>query len=250
MFAYRPRRRARSPSSLSTGIGVAPTPLTNAASFDAPASPSRATKAHAAPAIASALRRRGSAPLNAASTWPAMKQSRSGSRAAASGTPSWLSSDVIMAAPGTRSGNAAQPLLLLGARDGQHDEFRFGDDDGIVGADVDRAEPDAGLEPIVAVHADDERRRERLPGGKRNRGAQRAEPDDREPIEDRRALRPASGLHDRQERPVGHQPTPQPRRATGSTQMERPMAGAMMRSSAIRRSNCEGNKVCAPSLSA
>jgi hypothetical protein len=32
--------------------------------------------------------------------------------------------------------------------------------------------------------------------------------------------------------------------------MLRPMAGAMMRNSAIRRSNCDGNIDCAPSLSA
>ena len=41
-----------------------------------------------------------------------------------------------------------------------------------------------------------------------------------------------------------------PRRATGSKQMLRPIAGAMTRSSAIRRSNCEGNIDWAPSLSA
>ena len=38
--------------------------------------------------------------------------------------------------------------------------------------------------------------------------------------------------------------------ATGSRQMLRPIAGAMIRSSAIRRSNCAGNSDCAPSLSA
>ena len=43
---------------------------------------------------------------------------------------------------------------------------------------------------------------------------------------------------------------PHPRRFTGSRQMLRPMAGAMMRSSAISRSNCDGNSDCAPSLSA
>ena len=42
----------------------------------------------------------------------------------------------------------------------------------------------------------------------------------------------------------------QPRRATGSRQMLRPIAGAMIRSSAISRSNCAGNIDCAPSLSA
>ena len=42
----------------------------------------------------------------------------------------------------------------------------------------------------------------------------------------------------------------QPRRAIGSRQMLRPMAGAMMRSSAINRSNCGGCIDCAPSLSA
>ena len=41
-----------------------------------------------------------------------------------------------------------------------------------------------------------------------------------------------------------------PRRATGSRQMLRPIAGAMIRSSAINRSNCAGNIDCAPSLSA
>ncbi len=44
--------------------------------------------------------------------------------------------------------------------------------------------------------------------------------------------------------------TPHPRRATGSRQMLRPIAGAMMRSSAISRSNCAGNSDCAPSLNA
>ncbi len=34
--------------------------------------------------------------------------------------------------------------------------------------------------------------------------------------------------------------TPHPLRATGSRQMPRPIAGAMIRSSAIRRSNCDG----------
>ena len=43
---------------------------------------------------------------------------------------------------------------------------------------------------------------------------------------------------------------PTPARATASRQMLRPIAGAMMRSSAIRRSNCDGNIDCAPSLSA
>ena len=40
---------------------------------------------------------------------------------------------------------------------------------------------------------------------------------------------------------------PHPRRATGSRQMLRPIAGAMIRSSAISRSNCAGNIDCAPS---
>ena len=44
--------------------------------------------------------------------------------------------------------------------------------------------------------------------------------------------------------------TPHPRLATGSRQMPRPIAGAMIRSSAISRSNCDGNIDCAPSLSA
>ena len=34
---------------------------------------------------------------------------------------------------------------------------------------------------------------------------------------------------------------PHPRRVTGSRQMLRPIAGAMIRSSAINRSNCDGN---------
>ena len=42
----------------------------------------------------------------------------------------------------------------------------------------------------------------------------------------------------------------QPRRASGSVQMLRPIAGAMIRSSAISRSNCTGNIDCAPSESA
>jgi hypothetical protein len=42
----------------------------------------------------------------------------------------------------------------------------------------------------------------------------------------------------------------QPRLATGSRQMLRPMAGAMMRNSAISRSNWLGNIDCAPSLNA
>jgi len=42
----------------------------------------------------------------------------------------------------------------------------------------------------------------------------------------------------------------QPLRDTGSRQMLRPIAGAMMRSSAISRSNCAGNIDWAPSLHA
>ena len=42
----------------------------------------------------------------------------------------------------------------------------------------------------------------------------------------------------------------QPRLATGSRQIDRPMAGAMIRSSAMSRSNCDGNIDWAPSLSA
>ena len=41
-----------------------------------------------------------------------------------------------------------------------------------------------------------------------------------------------------------------PRRATASRQMLRPIAGAMIRNSAMSRSNCAGNRDCAPSLRA
>ena len=44
--------------------------------------------------------------------------------------------------------------------------------------------------------------------------------------------------------------TPQPRRATASRQILRPMAGAMILSSAIKRSNWPGKSDCAPSLNA
>ena len=54
---------------------------------------------------------------------------------------------------------------------------------------------------------------------------------------------------------IGHLPwsarrAPSRRGVTGSRQMLRPIAGAMIRSSAISRSNCAGNIDCAPSLSA
>src|SRR5205814_2141051 len=62
---------------------------------------------------------------------------------------------------------------------------------------------------------------------------------------DRPADQPKSGDADRAKRRLTH--LLQPRRATDSTQILLPIAGAMTRSSAMSRSNCAGNIDCAPS---
>ena len=140
-------------------------------------------------------------------------------------------------------------------------------------------EPHRRLEHVLVVDGDDERRRPDLPRRQRNRSADQPQADDADLLEDRRCPSRRAGLdngefHDdcrfrlqiaiRDETQIDSRSQcgicncssiarfydPQPRRATGSRQMLRPMAGAMIRSSAISRSNCAGNIDCAPSLSA
>ena len=65
---------------------------------------------------------------------------------------------------------------------------------------------------------------------------------------DRPADQPKAG--DREAAKWGLAQRDQPLRETDSRQMLRPIAGAMIRSSAISRSNCAGNSDCAPSLHA
>ena len=101
------------------------------------------------------------------------------------------------------------------------------------------------LQHAPSIHSDHERLRPGPAGGQRDRPADQAEADDGDSLEDRRG--PGRAFrHDGQDpHYLAH-----PRRVTGSTQMLRPMAGAMMRSSAIKRSNWAGSNDCAPSLRA
>src|SRR5262249_19508058 len=101
------------------------------------------------------------------------------------------------------------------------------------------------------VDGDDERRRPELARAQSDGPADQAEADDADLLEDeRRGGRALAGLDDRELHARGQTDAPHPRRATGSRQMLRPRAGAMRRSSAIKRSNCDGNIDWAPSLSA
>src|SRR5439155_6222125 len=162
-------------------------------------------------------------------------------------------------------------LLHRGVED---DDVGFGEDDQIVGRDVDGVHTHRRLEDVLVVDGDDERRRPELAHRLGDRSADETEANDADLLENRRLrlARPAR-LYDRKfhrhfrfqisDAEIHHLKSnlqsairnqqyqlPHPRRFTGSRQMLRPMAGAMMRSSAISRSNCDGNSDCAPSLSA
>src|SRR4029079_4046313 len=119
----------------------------------------------------------------------------------------------------------------------------------------------------LPVHAADADRRPAFADGKGNRPTDQAEADDGDSVERR-----LGGGH--RSTPNSQVPTPknsqhrklgvgrwglevdqrsylaQPRLETGSRQKLRPIAGAMIRIAAIRRSNCDGNIDWAPSLSA
>ena len=137
----------------------------------------------------------------------------------------------------------------------EDDDVRLGEHDQVVGRDVDGVQPHRRLEHVLVVDADDQRLRPELPRRQRDRTANQAEADDADLVEDRRLPSTAGNGRpgcnaDRYETQATESRRPTRRGATGSRQMLRPIAGAMIRSSAIRRSNCAGNIDCAPSLSA
>ena len=100
---------------------------------------------------------------------------------------------------------------------------------------------------VLAIHGDEPGRRPPLRTASAIEAPMRPKPDDRDALEGGGSSTRASASAARLVRLLY---TPHPRRATGSRQMLRPIAGAMIRSSAISRSNCAGNIDCAPSLSA
>ena len=97
-----------------------------------------------------------------------------------------------------------------------------------------------------------------LPRRQRDRSADQPEADDADLLRRSGCPAPADRLNDGNSElrsivevcPSSSRSLPSRAVATGSRQMLRPIAGAMMRSSAISRSNCAGNIDCAPSLSA
>ena len=130
------------------------------------------------------------------------------------------------------SGQERERRGVLQHRRRQHDEIGVCGRGQRVSPAVRDPHPQRGVDDRRPIDRGDDHRRPATLDGERDRSADEAEAVDR----------------DAPERRLAH--TPQPRRETGSRQMPRPMAGAMIRSSAIRRSNWFGNSDCAPSLSA
>jgi hypothetical protein len=144
----------------------------------------------------------------------------------------------------------AQQGEILTDRRRQDDQVDFREHNEIVCRHVDGVQAHCGLEDVLVVDSNDERARPELPCRQRNRPADQAEPDDADAREDRRGSRAGGARLDDGKLHTRACQLPQPRRATGSRQMLRPIAGAIMRSSAISRSNWAGNIDWAPSLSA
>ena len=80
---------------------------------------------------------------------------------------------------------------VLPHRRRQNHEVGLGEHDRIVGGDVDGVQPHRGLEHVLAVDADDERRRPELPRRQGDRSADQPEADDADPLERRAARRAA-----------------------------------------------------------
>ena len=131
---------------------------------------------------------------------------------------------------------------VLEHRRGEDDQVGARNDLKIVAARIGGARSNRRVDDVGSVDGGDDAGRPAASSRERNRSADQSEPDDGDP-----GKRTISGSW---VRPIIHPWTPQPRRATGSRQMLRPIAGAMIRSSAMRRSNCAGNSDWAPSLSA
>ena len=132
-------------------------------------------------------------------------------------------------APGIRHQRAADVLrqtverrdvLQHGRR--KHHQVCAGDDPQIVAALVDDPRVERRADDVRPIHGGNRDRRPSPFDGKRERAADQPEPDD----------------GDAGKRWLSQ--TPHPLRDTGSRQMPRPIAGAMIRSSAMRRSNCDG----------
>ena len=69
----------------------------------------------------------------------------------------------------------------------------LGQDDQIVGRDVDRVQPHRRLEHVLVVDADDQRLRPELARRQRDRAADQTEADDADLVEDRRVPRTEQG---------------------------------------------------------
>jgi hypothetical protein len=151
---------------------------------------------------------------------------------------------------GNDGGKTSQHPLVLAARGREDHKVGLRGDDRVVGADINGMQPDGGLDDVVVVDSNHKGCGPCLAHGHGQRAANQAQPNDGDTLEHGRGRRQLAGLHHAQTAGAVRHPPPQPRRTTGSTQIVRPIAGAMIRSSAIRRSNCDGNIVWAPSLSA
>ena len=119
-----------------------------------------------------------------------MNVKRGGSDAAAA-TISRFVLPVSVTTAGTRtfSSSSAEQRDVLLHRRREDDDVRLGEDDEIVGGDVDRVQPHRRLEDVLVVDADDQRARPQLAGAQRNRPADQPEPDDADLREDRRLRR-------------------------------------------------------------
>jgi hypothetical protein len=118
---------------------------------------------------------------------------------------------------------------------GQHDEIAIGEIADRRALVVDHTAPAGRVCDLRAIDAADRDVGPFLAQTERNRSADEPESDNADACG-----APDAGVRHGAQRL-------QPRRATDSTQMLRPIAGAMMRSSAMSWSNCAGNIDCAPS---
>ena len=95
----------------------------------------------------------------------------------------------------------------------------------VLAAVVGHTQASSGLDDAWAIDRDQPARRPRRAQGQRDRATDQAAADYRDTVKHAASVNPY---------------VPHPRRLTCSRQMLRPIAGAMILSSAIRRSNCAG----------
>ena len=86
----------------------------------------------------------------------------------------------------------AENFEVLLNRRGENHEVGVGQHDRIVGGHVDGMEHHRPLEDVLAIDADDERRRPDLPRRERNRSADETQSDDADALKDRRLPRDSS----------------------------------------------------------